>query len=99
MEECQEGDSSSDEERHTIDDDDMEDSPTDTAELWMPDRNDEDTKFVRAKGDAIPTKKYPQAVSKCHCSGEEKSFQRYTQGGYGDTDFLSHRRVLVRRSA
>ncbi len=31
--------------------------------LWMPDRNDEDTKFVRAKGDDIPTKKYPQAAS------------------------------------
>jgi hypothetical protein len=61
MEECQERDSSYDEERQTIDDDDMEDSPTDTSELWMPDRNDEDTKFVRAKGDAIPTKKYPQA--------------------------------------
>jgi hypothetical protein len=59
MEEYQERDSSSDEERQTIDDDDMEDSQTDTAELWMSDRNDEDTKFVRAKGDAIPTKKYP----------------------------------------
>ena len=47
----------SDEERQTIDDDDMEDSPTDTSELWIPDRNDEDTKFVRVKRDAIPTKK------------------------------------------
>ena len=45
--------------RDIIEDDDMEDSQTDTAELWMSDRNDEDTKFVRAKGDAIPTKKYP----------------------------------------
>ena len=43
----------SSQERQTIDDDEMEDSPTDTSELWMPDRNDEDTKFVRAKGDAI----------------------------------------------
>ena len=63
MEEDQERDSSSDEERQIIEDEDMEDSPTDTPDLWMPDRNDEDTKFVRAKRDAIPTKKYPQAAS------------------------------------
>jgi hypothetical protein len=63
MEEYQERDSSSDEERQTIDDDDMEDSPTDTTELWMTDRNDEDTKFVRAKTDDIPTKKYPESSS------------------------------------
>ena len=59
MEEDQERDSSSDEERHIIEDEDMEDSPTDTPELWMPDRNDEDTKFVRENRDPIPTKKYP----------------------------------------
>jgi hypothetical protein len=63
MEECQEGDSSSDEERQTIDDDDMEDSPTDSPDLWMPERNDDDTIFERALTDAIPTKKHPQAVS------------------------------------
>jgi len=59
MEEGQERDSSSDEEQQIIEDEDMEDSPTDIPELWMPDRNNEDTKFVRAKGDAISTKKYP----------------------------------------
>jgi len=59
MEEGQERDSSSDEERHIIEDEDMEDSPTDTPDLWMPDRNDTDTQFVRAKGDTIPTKKHP----------------------------------------
>ena len=37
----------------------MEDSPTDIPDLWMSDRNNEDTKFVRGKGDAIPTKKFP----------------------------------------
>jgi hypothetical protein len=63
MEESQERDSSSDEERQIIEDDDMEDSPTDTTELWMSDRNDEDTKFVRGKRDPIPTKKYPEAAS------------------------------------
>ena len=57
MEEYQERDSSFDEERQIIEDDDMEDSPTDTTDLWIPDRNDEDTKFVRVKRDAIPTKK------------------------------------------
>ena len=100
MEQWQERDSSFDEERQTIDDDDMEDSPTDTAEIWMTDRNDEDTKFVRAKGDDIPTKKYPQAASEVSMVQERKKFfEGYAQGGYGDTDFLSRRRVLVRRSA
>jgi hypothetical protein len=41
----------------------MEDSPTDTPELWMPERNEEDTKFERATTDVIPTKKHPQSVS------------------------------------
>ena len=61
MEEGQQRDSSSDEERQNNDHDDLEDSPTDTVELWMPDRNEEDTKFVRGKRDVIPTKKYPKA--------------------------------------
>ena len=48
MEEGQERDTSADEEGHVIDDDDNEDSPTDTPDVWMPERNEEDTKFVRA---------------------------------------------------
>ena len=59
MEQGQERDSSSDEERQIIEDEDMEDSPTDIPELWMPDRDETDQKFVRDKRDAIPTKKYP----------------------------------------
>jgi len=59
MEEGQERDSSPDEIRHIIDDDDMEDSPTDTPELWIPERNEEDTKFERVSTDATPTKKHP----------------------------------------
>jgi hypothetical protein len=60
MEEDQERGSSSDEEGKIIVDEDMEDSPTDILDLWMPDRNNGDTKFVRDKRDAIPTtKKYP----------------------------------------
>ena len=47
MEEGQERDSSPDEQRHIIDDDDIEDSPTDTPDLWIPERNEEDTILVR----------------------------------------------------
>jgi hypothetical protein len=54
----EERDSSSDEERVLLEDEDMEDSPTDTPGLWMPERNEDDTKFVRTFGDAIPTKKH-----------------------------------------
>ncbi len=59
-------DSSSDEERQIIEDEDMEDSPTDIPEIWMSDRNDEDTKFVRAKRDAIPTKSDQVCFANCH---------------------------------
>jgi hypothetical protein len=58
MDEDQERDSSSDEEGQIIEDEDMEDSPTDTPEFWMSDRNDGDTQFVRSKGDTNPTKKH-----------------------------------------
>ena len=74
MEEGQERDSSSDEERQIIEDEDMEDSPPDTPELWMPDRNDEDAKFVRGKRDDIPTKKYPQTASELSIVQERKKF-------------------------
>ena len=63
MEGGQERDSSPDEQRHIIDDDDMEDSPTDSPDLWMPERNEEDTMFERALRDVIPTKRNPEAVS------------------------------------
>ena len=99
MEEDQEEkDSSSDEAAHIIEDEDMEDSPPDTPEFWIPDRNDDDANFVRGKRDSIPTKKYPEVVSEVtiDCSREEKVFQRYGQGWYGDTDFVSRRQVLVR---
>ena len=96
MEEGQERDSSSDEERHIIEDEDMEDSPTDTPEVWMPERNEDDTKFVRVFGDVIPTKN--RAESSSELSTEETDFQRSGQGWYGDTDFVSHRQVLARWS-
>ena len=63
MEGGQERDSSPDEQRHIIDDDDMESSPTDSTDLWLPERNEEHTMFERALRDVIPCKKHPQLVS------------------------------------
>jgi hypothetical protein len=74
MDEDQERDSSSDEEGQIIEDEDMEDSPTDTPEPWIPDRNDTDTQFVRAKGDSIPNKKRPQVSSELSIVQERKQF-------------------------
>ena len=62
MEEGQERDSSSDEQRHIIGDGDMEDSPTDSPDLWMTERNETDTMFERALRDVIPCKKHPETV-------------------------------------
>ena len=70
----EERDCSSDETAKIIEDDDMEDSPPDTPDLWMPDRNDEDTKFVRTNRDSIPTKKYPQEASELSIVQERKKF-------------------------
>ena len=56
MEEGQERDSSSGEQRHSIDDDDMEDSRTDSQDIWKPERNEGDTMFERGLGDVIPTR-------------------------------------------
>jgi hypothetical protein len=53
MEEGQGRDSSPDEERHIIHDDDMEDSPKDSPDLWMTERNDDDTMFERSLTDDI----------------------------------------------
>ncbi len=53
MEEDQERDSSPDPTRHIIDDGDMEDSPMDTPDLWMSERNKEETKFERTRSDDI----------------------------------------------
>ena len=64
MEEGQERDDSVVEQGHIIhDDDDDEDSVVDTPDLWMSERNEEDTKFERGSVDTIPTKRNPQSVS------------------------------------
>jgi hypothetical protein len=82
MEEDQERDSPSDEEREIIEDEDMEDSATDIPELWIPDRNDEDTKFVRGQGHPIPTKKYPQTTSEVSIVQDRKKFfKNLVKGG------------------
>jgi hypothetical protein len=85
MEKSQERDSSSDEERHIIVDEDMEDSPADTPEFWMSDRDEEDKKFVRGKGDAIPTKKRPQTESQLPIVQERKQFFKDLVRGGMDT--------------
>ena len=55
-----------------------------------PDRNDEDTKFVRGKRDAIPTKKYPQAASELSIVQERKNlFKDMVRGGMETTDCFS----------
>jgi hypothetical protein len=74
MEEGQERDSSSDEQRHIIDDDDMKDSPTDSPDLWMPERNEEDTMFERSLRHVIPTKKHPESVSELSIVEQRKKF-------------------------
>jgi hypothetical protein len=51
VQEVQERDYSTNEERYIIDDDDMQDSPTDSPDLWIPERNEDDTKFVRVLAD------------------------------------------------
>jgi hypothetical protein len=54
MDEGQGRDCSPDEERHSIHDDDMEDSTTDPPDLWMTEGNDYDTMFERPLTDVIP---------------------------------------------
>ena len=47
-----------------------------------PDRNDEDTKFVRGQGHAIPTKKCPQAASEVSIVQDRKKiFKNMVKGG------------------
>jgi hypothetical protein len=76
MEEGQERDSSSDEQRH------MEDSPTDSPDLWMPERNEADTMFERALRDVIPSKEQPQTVSELSIVQQRKKiFKDIVKGG------------------
>jgi hypothetical protein len=89
MEGGQERDSSPDEQRHIIDDDDMEASPTDSADLCLPERNEEDTMFVRALKDAIPTKKRPQSVSELAIVQQRKNLFRDLVKGGNQTQTLS----------
>jgi hypothetical protein len=57
--------------------------------LWMPERNEEDTKFVRASTDAIPTKKHPQPASERSIVQQRKKlFKELVKGGL-DTQTLS----------
>jgi hypothetical protein len=89
MEEGQGRDSSPNEERHIIHDDDMEDSPTDSPDLWMPERNDDDTMFERALTDGIPTKKHPQVVSELSIVEQRKKLFKDVVKGGNETQTLS----------
>ncbi len=51
----------------------MEDSPTDTPDLWMTERNEEDTMFERTSADTIPTKKHPETVLELSIVQERKN--------------------------
>ena len=67
-----------------IEDDEFEDSPTDTPDLRMSERNEDDTMFQRVLVDPIPTKKHPQSVSgQLINQSVEKVFQRTGDGWYG----------------
>jgi hypothetical protein len=75
MEEGQERDSSSDEQG-------MEDSPTDSPDLWLSERNEADTMFERALRDVIPCKKHPEAVSELSIVQQRKKlFKDLVKGG------------------
>ena len=89
MEEGQERDSSSDEQRHIIDDDDMEDSPTDSPDLWMSERNEVDTMFERVLRDAIPSKKHPESVSELSIVQQRKKLFKDLVKGGNETQTLS----------
>ncbi len=90
MEEGQERDDSVVEQGHIIDDDDDdEDSVTDTPDLWMPDRNEEDTKFVRPSTGAIPTKKHPQTASELSIVQQRKKIFKELVKGDLDTQTVS----------
>jgi hypothetical protein len=90
MEEGQERDDSVVDRGHIIDDDDDdEDSVADTPDLWMSERNEEDTKFVRPSTDDILTKKHPQTESELSIvSQRENLFKELVKGGL-DTQSLS----------
>ena len=97
MQEGQERDASAVEEAHVIDDDDDdENSAADNPDLWMPERNEKDTKFVRPSTDAIPTKKHPQPASELSCATAGKAIQRIGEGWPGHTDCVTRRPVLAR---
>ena len=86
MEEGQERDTSPDDQGHIIDDDDNEDSPTNTPDVWMTERNEKDTKFVRVLTDAIPNKKHQwRQCRNSRLFKRGKIFQRTGEGWYGHT--------------
>ena len=66
----------------------MEDSPTDTPELWMPERNEENT-FERTLTDAPPMKKHPETVSELSIVQQRKNLFKDLVKGGNETQTLS----------
>ena len=63
-------------------------SPRD-IHVWIPERNEEDTKFVRVSDETIPTKKHPETVSEQSIVQQRKNiFKELVKGGM-DTQTLS----------
>ncbi len=100
MDEGRERDSSSDE-GQIIEDEDMYGGLTNGYPRALDDRQKRHRHPVRErKGRCYSDQETPVGgVSTVDCSREETDFRRYGQGWYGDTDFVSHRQVLVRGSA
>ena len=67
----------------------MEDSPTDSPDLWMPERNEEDTMFERSLRDVIPTKKHPESVSELSIVQQRKKLFKDLVKGCNETLTLS----------
>ena len=60
-----------------------------SADLWLPERNEEDTMFERALTDVIPTKKRPQSVSELAIVQQRKNLFRDLVKGGNQTQTLS----------
>ena len=84
MEGGQERGPSPDEVEEIFDDDENDESPTDAPDVWLPERNEEDTMFERVSKDDIPTKRNPQSVcaEPTDCPTTEKVSQRTGQDFY-----------------
>jgi hypothetical protein len=66
-----------------------------SPELWMPERNEYDTKFVRVLADAPPTKKHPQSVSELSIVQQRKKLFKDLVKGGNETQTLSYINICI----